>query len=186
MGGLVLYSWFSVFGYFIFGLLEPAGGPGGVVRCWFCLDLRGISLPINRILVPIDFSQPNQLANDYASQLAMANQAQLIYLHVLENGRQIEKTSAAELAPDRQHLGQHLKMLQPGYANVKATHVIEQGTPAETIIDFAGKNQIDLIVMGTHGRTGLSRVLMGGVAERVVQQAPCPVMTINLNQARKC
>jgi universal stress protein A len=150
------------------------------------VGLKGISLRIHRILVPIDFSQPNQLANDYASQLAMANEAQLIYLHVLEEGGQIGKTSAGELGRDRQQLGQHLKILQPGCANVKATHVIKQGTPAGTIIDFARKNQIDLIVMGTHGRTGLSRVLMGGVAEQVVQQAPCPVMTINLNQARKC
>lgn len=150
------------------------------------LNLRGFSLRIDRILVPIDFSRSNQLANDYASQLAMANGAQLIYLHVLEDGRQIGKMSVGELASDQQHLGQHLKMMRPGDANVKATHVIEQGMPAETIIDFAGKNQIDLIVMGTHGRTGLSRVLMGGVAERVVQQAPCPVMTINLNQARRC
>jgi len=133
-------------------------------------------------LVPIDFSQPNHLANEYASELAMANHAQLIYLHAIGDEKKwVAHSPAHQVTPDLQHL----RSIQPSFANVKASHIIEYGSPGETIVEFAKKNDIDLIVMGTHGRTGLSRVLMGGVAEQVVQRAPCPVMTINLNHSRK-
>jgi universal stress protein A len=65
-----------------------------------------------------------------------------------------------------------------GYKDVE--HVVLKGTPYEEISRFAEENKIDLIVIGTHGRTGLDRMLFGSTAEQVVRYAPCPVLTVRL------
>jgi nucleotide-binding universal stress UspA family protein len=67
-----------------------------------------------------------------------------------------------------------------GHANVGMHAIVVQGSPAREIIAFSRKGGFDMVVMGTHGRTGLRRVLMGSVAEAVVRGAQCPVLTIHL------
>jgi nucleotide-binding universal stress UspA family protein len=71
-----------------------------------------------------------------------------------------------------------LKSVQPTTEGVACEHHHLTGDAAAEIVRFAKENQIDLVVMGTHGRRGVTRLLMGSVAEAVVRQAPCPVMTI--------
>lgn len=65
-------------------------------------------------------------------------------------------------------------------ANIHAESIVEKGIPFVEIIKTAKEKRIDLIVMGTHGRTGLEHILIGSVAERVIQKAPCPVLSIRL------
>jgi nucleotide-binding universal stress UspA family protein len=62
------------------------------------------------------------------------------------------------------------------HAGLQGDALLANGTPAQTIMDTAGEQGVDLIIMGTHGRTGLTHVLLGSVAEHVVRQAPCPVL----------
>jgi nucleotide-binding universal stress UspA family protein len=62
------------------------------------------------------------------------------------------------------------------HTGLSCDSMIAQGVPSHTIVDLAGKRAVDLIIMGTHGRTGLSSVLLGSVAEKVVRLAPCPVL----------
>ena len=71
-----------------------------------------------------------------------------------------------------------LEQVQPTKSNVQVEHRFLDGTPEKEIVDLADREQVDLIVMGTHGRTGLSRLLMGSIAEGVLRNAKCPVLTV--------
>lgn len=79
---------------------------------------------------------------------------------------------------DREGLGEELRRIQPARAGIAMEHHLEYGDPAAVILKFAREIGADLIVMGTHGRTGLRRLLMGSVAEQVVRKASCPVLTL--------
>ena len=70
------------------------------------------------------------------------------------------------------------KYTAPTVEGVEALHEVQSGPPADRIVGYANEHDIDLIVMGTHGRTGLGRLLMGSVAEAVVRQAECPVLAL--------
>lgn len=132
----------------------------------------------HRILVPTDFSAPSDAALAYARTLAGQFGASLHLLHVLENvflRAIVADPHALETAALR-HL--HDRLTDDDLRWLGALAVLEKSDiPAEEIVSYARNAGIDLIVMGTHGRTGLSHVLMGSVAERVVRTAPCPVMT---------
>ena len=134
---------------------------------------------IKRILVPVDFSEYNSTANEYASMLAKSTDARIVYFHAflpdVIYGNPGLFDSAAE---ERRLLKQMEETFKPTVKEVVASYVVEFGTPADRIVDFANENEIDLIVMGTHGRTGLKRVVMGSVAESVVRRAECPVLAI--------
>ena len=71
-----------------------------------------------------------------------------------------------------------LKSIQPTVEGVQASWQVDFGPPAQRIVEYANENDVDLIVIGTHGHTGLRRVLMGSVAESVVRKAECPVLAI--------
>ncbi len=136
---------------------------------------------INRILCPIDFSEFNQITNEYASVLAKASGAQIIYIHVslpdVAYGTYAYVDVEQQEARDRQRLEE----LKPTIDGIECSHVIEFGSPTERIVEYAHKNDINLIVMGTHGRTGLRRAIMGSVAESVVRRADCPVLALKAN-----
>jgi len=90
---------------------------------------------------------------------------------------------AADVEKDRAFAQQRLKKCvreTAGHAEVEMRVVVVRGSPAQEILSFSKKGGFDMIVMGTHGRTGLRRVLMGSVAESVVRRAQCPVLTIHL------
>lgn len=141
-------------------------------------------IAIERILVPIDFSPPSLRALDEAVEFGRPYEAEIIVLCVLErdyhtpitlvpNPRAFlqEQTSEVEarLAQIATRLGQE---------NVKYRTVIEFGVPYQVIVESAKHLKVDLIVMSTHGRTGLAHVLLGSVAERVVQHAACPILLL--------
>lgn len=136
-------------------------------------------MKIHRILCPVDFSEFNEAANQYASMLAKSTGAKITYLHSYLPDATY---GAPELFDSKQQERRLLKDMEEAYsptvAGVEADHVVEFGSPSQQIVDFAKDNKFDMIVLGTHGRTGLRRVLMGSVAEAVVRMADCPVLAV--------
>jgi nucleotide-binding universal stress UspA family protein len=134
------------------------------------------------ILVPTDFSADADNALEYAMQLARTLQARLTLLHVIEPLAvgSIDALPATFL-PD---LEAKITDIMASYharvtaAGIPCDYTIVHGVPFQVIVETAGTARTDLIIMGTHGRTGLRHVLLGSVAERVVRLAPCPVLVV--------
>jgi nucleotide-binding universal stress UspA family protein len=135
------------------------------------------------ILVPTDFSEYADYALDYAIELAKTLQARLTILYVFHlSSLALGEAPPAVLDDTWQAMETHAQQqTQKALARVlkaglQGDSVIMEGTPFQTIIDTAKDKGADLIVMGTHGRTGLTHALMGSMAEKVVRLAPCPVL----------
>jgi universal stress protein A len=137
-----------------------------------------------RVLVPTDFSPASEAALALAGTIARRFGATLHLLHVVEPGSETgpyalnlyapapDPVPRATLEDARQRLD---RLRPPDLTSVPAVVV---GHPAKAILDHAARVHIDLIVMGTQGRTGLSYMFLGSVAEHVVRTAPCPVLTV--------
>jgi nucleotide-binding universal stress UspA family protein len=112
--------------------------------------------------------------------MAREHGARLIVLHACPSAVATSEIEAAMLPSeaDKGLLRAALGRLQPLDPKVRVEHLLQAGEPVEEILRVAREYSCDLIVMGTHGRTGLSRLLMGSVAEAVVRTASCPVVTI--------
>ena len=145
-------------------------------------------MTLKNILVATDFSEPSDAALAYGRELAARFNATLHVLHIAENIyiTTFGAESYAAVAPDlqaevedsaRARL-QQLVLDSDGSGPRTTPVVMTSGSPAFAIIDYAGEHEIDLIVMGTHGRGALAHLLMGSVAEKVVRLAPCPVLTV--------
>jgi len=140
-----------------------------------------------KILFPTDFSDAGQAALEYASALASEARAALYIAHVDELPDAFVPGFGAGpdgygYVPDpnniRKEVRERLSQVTPAVRGVACEHRYLRGNPADEILQFADSEGIDLIVMGTHGRTGVSRLLMGSVAEAVVRRARCPVLTV--------
>lgn len=142
-------------------------------------------------MVPVDFSEFGAHALRYGCEMAIRFQAQLHLVHVVETYSPMipgegmllvdrseyvrELTAAAEK--------QLSKIPEAGWLDEsRIVRSVRSGTPFVEIIRYAKEYAIELIVIGTHGRSGLAHVLMGSVAERVVRKAPCPVLTVRPGQ----
>jgi nucleotide-binding universal stress UspA family protein len=135
-------------------------------------------LPIRKILHPTDFSDRADSAFQVACALARDHNAPLLVLHV--QAPQIFASEGFTAAPPSV-VGNPARLLRSVQAYdpaVKLEHKLVEGDPATEILRVARETGCDLIVMGTHGWTGLRRLLMGSVAEEVVRKAPCPVLTV--------
>jgi universal stress protein A len=135
---------------------------------------------VNKILFPTDFSPAGEQALEMAASLARDASATLIVVHVEEPPIAY---GGGELyygieGVDREQLLQKLRDTRPADPTVACLHKLMVGDPAEAILQLAADEHVDLIVMGTHGRRGLTRLLMGSVAEAVVRRATCPVLTV--------
>ncbi len=140
---------------------------------------------VERILVPVDFSPGSQRAFEYAVFLAESLHASLDLLHVFEAPMVLVPELAADsavasaLGTASDEMGKVLDWLHlRGFGRVHSH--IERGSAPDMILNHAEQGHYDLIVMGTHGRTGLACLLMGSVAEHVLRRAPCPIATIHL------
>jgi len=133
-----------------------------------------------RILCPIDFSEHSEAALGYASTLASESGAKLFLVYVDDSQVAYDAGFAGYVPPadETEQLEKQLHETLPTVAGVECEHHLLFGHPAEAIADFAKRHDIDLIVMGTHGRTGVARLVMGSVAEAVVRRAECPVLTV--------
>jgi nucleotide-binding universal stress UspA family protein len=144
-----------------------------------------------KILAATDFSEDSTLALSYAEELARRFGAEILLLHVdqalppvmvsPEIGPVMDVGAMSRFAED-QRMAAHRELdkivNRMREAGLKARSMLKVGSPFLEIIQAAKGEAADLIVMGTHGRTGIVHVLMGSVAERVVQKAHCPVLTI--------
>jgi nucleotide-binding universal stress UspA family protein len=138
----------------------------------------------SKILFPTDFSTLSDAALKHATALARDMGATLIIVHVEEPPAAY---GTGEMYygipdPDMPALHKMLEAVVPPDRTVAYEHRMITGDPADEIVALAAKEKADLIVMGTHGRTGLGRLLMGSVAEAVVRRASCPVFTFKENK----
>ena len=136
---------------------------------------------IKKILCPIDFSDFNKPANEYASMLAKSTGASIVYLHVSLPDVPYGSYAYIDPVQEEKRDRKQLETIKPTVEGVEASYVVESGPPKDRIVEYAIENDIDLIVMGTHGRTGLGRLVMGSVAEAVVRKAECPVLALKSN-----
>jgi nucleotide-binding universal stress UspA family protein len=147
---------------------------------------------IQAILLPTDFSSYNEAAMRLASALAAETGAVLHIAHVDEMhdlNAAMAESGYPYLLPaeieDRAEIRERLERVVPAAAAVQYRHHYLRGTPVAEIVDFARREKIDLIVMASHGRTGLLRLLMGSIAEGVMRKAACPVLIVKQPAARQ-
>ena len=138
-------------------------------------------LPIHTVLHPTDFSDHSEFAGGLAGALARDYGARLLILHVAQfppvfTGEGMVPVSEDEL---RAEGAARLNALPAPRGDVRAERRLEVGDPATEVLRVAAELPADLIVMGTHGRTGLGRLLLGSVAEQVMRRAACPVLTVS-------
>jgi universal stress protein A len=136
-------------------------------------------MKFHKILFPTDFSHTGDAALEMATALARDTGAKLYIVHVQEPPAYYGggEMYYGMLDPTANELVKLLEEVKPADPSVAYEQRMLTGDPAGAIVDFAKDEQIDLIVLGTHGRSGLSRLLMGSVAEAVVRRAECPVLT---------
>ena len=141
---------------------------------------------VSRILCPIDFSDSSHAALRTACDLARRFGAQIDLLHVIEPLPTSELMVAQPYDYPLERVRGELSRLPPSDMGPQPVRrAVKIGYPADVIIACAREIDADLIVLGTHGRTGLTHLLLGSVAERVVQRAPCPVLVTRLKSAAK-
>ncbi len=144
-------------------------------------------IKLKRILLPTDFSDYSEQAMSYACAFAEQFDAELHILHVLQDLVAVVPEPGVAFPPPGDYMGElkesaNQALLQIPAADWAADRTIvretRQGPPFLEIIRYAKEQEIDMIVLGTHGRGGLAHVLLGSVAEKVVRKAPCPVLTV--------
>lgn len=145
-----------------------------------------MTIRIQRILLPTDFSDYSGAATKYAWELAVRFEAEIHVLHALEN--HLSSTPSFAMGLDLpgfvSESGEAAKKKLTDLVDAKLAgcrkviHAVTEGSPKTEIVRYARDKNIDLIVLTTHGRTGLSHIMMGSVAENVVRAAPCPVLTV--------
>ena len=135
-------------------------------------------MPSKTILFATDFSTASDAALEHAAALAKSSHARLLIVHVEEPPLAY---GGGELyyglpEPDSERILKMLEDVRPKDPAVPFTHKLTMGDPAGEIVRIATEEQAEMIVLGTHGRTGMVRLLMGSVAEAIVRRAPCPVL----------
>jgi universal stress protein A len=146
------------------------------------MKMRG-DFRLKKILVPVDFSEPSRKALHYAISLAKPFKAEILLVHVVESvlpppDAVIVESAALAAALNEEAAKRLSEWRKKAASQAKVQEVLLTGTPYREIVDTAGQSKTDLIVLGTHGRTGLTRLLIGSTAERVMHQAPCPVLVV--------
>jgi nucleotide-binding universal stress UspA family protein len=144
-------------------------------------------LEIRLIVCPIDFSEFSARAYRYAQSLAGHYRAKLVAQHIVELWRypSVSFTTSAALYEEFSHSAserckEQLQEFVKNHAQdgVQSELVVDQGMAPDTILSFAQAQKADLIVMGTHGRRGYDRLMLGSVTDRVMRRAPCPVLAV--------
>lgn len=150
----------------------------------------------SRILVPVDLSEGSKALIDYAIQLARPFNAAIEIIHAWEppqyvapdllvaapgwNSQSLEKVAVDAATKELEELVAKVKD-----SPVPTKHRVVVGEAASTVLHVAEEGKHDLIIMGTHGRRGLPRLLLGSVAQKIVARAHCPVLTLHLYEAAK-
>ncbi len=145
-------------------------------------------MEIKSILFPTDFSEGSAEALKYAVEFANRYGAKLYVLHVIydiakASGWYVPHVSMDAIYKDiqegaRKELDNFGVNELGGLKNIE--RIVQTGVPYQEIMNCAVKNKIDMIIIGTHGRTGIDRILFGSTAAQVVRNAPCPVLTVRI------
>ncbi len=145
-------------------------------------------MDIRRVLFATDFSEGSSHALPYAADIARQYGAKLFLVHVIYDvaksaGWYVPHVSIDEIYNDmeksaRAELEKSFVDEMRGLSDIE--HVVLKGIPYEEISKFAAEKRIDLVVLGTHGRRGIDRMLFGSTAEQVVRNAPCPVLSVRI------
>lgn len=151
-------------------------------------------IKLKRILFPTDFSTSSKCAQVYACELADHFHAELHILYVLQGmlftipePGTLLTTPSVDINEERKSVELILNRQPDAWQReeLQVVRAIREGSPAVEIVRYASDNDIDMIVLGTHGHTGLTHVILGSVAENVVRKAKCPVLTIRPGE-HKC
>ncbi|HGE8241620.1 universal stress protein [Aeromonas veronii] len=138
---------------------------------------------IKTLLCPVDFSQMSRAVLDYAVFMAQSHQAQLKLIHVVDqlhgfDSYKILHMTAIEITHEMERQARTQLKELVATLPISATFDIRFGRAADEIVIQAKEDEVELIVMGSHGRSGISHLLVGSVAESVVRHAPCPVLVV--------
>ncbi len=145
-------------------------------------------IQMKRILVPTDYSEFSQNAVRYGCELASRFEAELHLLYVMEDTTtmfpdpEVSMLPLAEIVADQEKYAHQKLEATPESGlddKIQVVRVVKQGNAFVEIVRYAKNEGIDLVVLGTHGRSGLAHALLGSVAEKVVRKAPCPVLTVH-------
>ncbi|WP_421319446.1 universal stress protein [Aeromonas veronii] len=138
---------------------------------------------IKTLLCPVDLSQMSRAVLDYAVFMAQSHQAQLKLIHVVDqlhgfDSYKILHMTAIEITHEMERQARTQLKELVATLPIPATFDIRFGRAADEIVIQAKEDEVELIVMGSHGRSGISHLLVGSVAESVVRHAPCPVLVV--------
>jgi nucleotide-binding universal stress UspA family protein len=144
-----------------------------------------MAIDVRRILVPVDFSENTPAVLEWAAHLAEEHASAILLLHAFHLPVEFQQLEGAYLPPDfwasvrteaEASLGRYVAELEK--RGIEVESIVCEGYAATVIVDEAESRGADLIVIGTHGRSGLKHLVLGSIAERVVQKSPCPVLTV--------
>jgi nucleotide-binding universal stress UspA family protein len=145
-----------------------------------------MNINIRKILCPIDFSQHAELVVEWAIHLAQEHDSEVLLLHAYHLPVEFQQLEGAYLPADfwdsvKQEAERSLAIYaeRARTASVSVREIVREGYPASVIQEEAREENADMIVMGSRGLSGLKHLLLGSIAERVVQKAHCPVLTLN-------
>ncbi len=154
-------------------------------------------MEIKRILAPTDLSALSAKGIEYAAELAAKLGAELVVWHAVRTEEFVSHARLLENSPaparveqqlvhlvdrHKELLHEFVKRHTAGASGVNPKEVVEMSEPQRSMGDFAKKNSIDLIVMSTHGRSGIGRMVMGSVTEKVLRHSPCPVLAVPVHE----
>jgi len=144
-----------------------------------------MAISVRRILVPIDFSDHADSIVEWAGHLAEEHDSAVILLHVYHFPVEFQQVEGAYLPADFwSSVKEEARKTLSGYGErlreqgLRVEEIVREGYPATVIEEEVARQDADLIVIGSRGRTGVKHLLLGSIAERVVQKAPCPVLTV--------
>jgi len=135
---------------------------------------------VQKILYPTDFSSYSNQAYFHAICMAEKHNASLTVVFVYNPDRTTTPGSTGDIEADRRYWRDQLEQIRPVDQQITVRHALLEGDPATEIVRHSRDAGTDLIVIGTHGRTGLDRLLMGSVAEKVLRDASCSVLVVKL------
>ncbi len=148
-----------------------------------------MTISIQRILVPVDFSEHADAVIEWGAHFAEEHGSTIVLLHAYHLPVEFQQLEGAYLPPEfwtnvkleaEQSLSRFVEQLRARGLDVESR--VREGYPATVIVEEATDLPADLIVIGTHGLSGLKHMLLGSIAERVVQKAPCPVLTVKASK----
>ena len=151
-----------------------------------------MAIEVRKILVALDFSEHAKPVIEWSTHLAEEHESRLILLHAYHLPVEFQQLEGAYLPAEfwnsvkleaQQQLAKYAEEISRKGIDVEM--VVREGYPATVIEEEAGHRDVDLIVIGTRGLSGIKHLLLGSIAERVVQKAPCPVLTVKLPESEE-